>query len=230
MRPLGAAARHVVDVDAELARHPAHRRRRGRRRQIGGGGRLRRRPLAATDVDDFLRRPPPAQQAACLWAAVAPVRGLAAAGGPFAAFLRRLAAFSGLLRRRRRWPRAPPSTLRIAWPTFTLSPALTLTSFTAGDRRGHFDRRLVGFELEDRLIFGDRVARLDQHAQHVAARDVLAELGKREVSRHEDSGRSYEIAGLAFSGLMLCALIACSTTDASILPSRASAASVATTT
>ena len=30
----------------------------------------------------------------------------------------------------------------------------------AGDRRRHFDGRLVGFELEDRLIFLERVARL----------------------------------------------------------------------
>ena len=83
-------------------------------------------------------------------------------------------------------PAAPPSsTLRIAWPTLTLSPALTLISLTcAGHRRRHFDRRLVGLELEDRLILGDRVARLDQHAQHVAGRDVFAEFGECEVG-HE---------------------------------------------
>ena len=53
----------------------------------------------------------------------------------------------------------------------------------AGDRRRHFDRRLVGFELEDRLFLGDRVARLHQHAQDVAGLDVLAELWECEIVR-----------------------------------------------
>ena len=46
----------------------------------------------------------------------------------------------------------------------------------AGDRRGNFDGRLVGLELENRLVFGDRVPGLDQHPDDVARRDVLAEL------------------------------------------------------
>src|SRR5581483_2603310 len=54
----------------------------------------------------------------------------------------------------------------------------------AGDRRGHFDGRLVGLELEDRLILLQRVARFDEHAQHVAGRDVLAEFGEIEVGGH----------------------------------------------
>ena len=53
----------------------------------------------------------------------------------------------------------------------------------AGDRRGHFDRRLVGLELEHRLIARDRVADLDQHAGDVAAGDVLAQFGNFEF-RH----------------------------------------------
>src|SRR5258706_277103 len=56
----------------------------------------------------------------------------------------------------------------------------------AGDRRGHFDRRLVGFELEDRLILGDGVARLHEHAQDVAAGDVLTKFRQVEVG-HEKS-------------------------------------------
>ena len=60
----------------------------------------------------------------------------------------------------------------------------------AGDRRRHFDRRLVGFELEDRLILRDRVAGLDQDAEDVAGFDLFAELGKREVSqRNRTSSR-----------------------------------------
>ena len=129
----------------------------------------------------------------------------------------RFGAVLGFAARRR------PRHVRIAWPTLTLSPALTLIVLhLAGDRRGHFDGRLVGFELEDRLVLRERVARLDQHAQHVARRDVLAEFGKCEVSHDElrsspiactPSGRvpgsALRIAGLLFSGLMLCALIAC---------------------
>jgi hypothetical protein len=44
----------------------------------------------------------------------------------------------------------------------------------SGHRRRHLDGRLVGLELQDRLIFDQRVARFDEHAQHVAGRDVLA--------------------------------------------------------
>ena len=42
-----------------------------------------------------------------------------------------------------------------------------------GHRRRHLDGRLVGFELDDRLVFLDHVAGLDEHAQHVARRDVF---------------------------------------------------------
>ncbi len=48
---------------------------------------------------------------------------------------------------------ARPSITSTTCPTFTLSPGFTFTSETrAGHRRRHFDRRLVGLELEDRLI------------------------------------------------------------------------------
>ena len=55
----------------------------------------------------------------------------------------------------------------------------------AGNRRRDLDRRLVGFELDDRLIFRDGVARLDQDAEDVAGFDLLAKLGEGEISRHE---------------------------------------------
>ena len=50
----GTAAGHLVDVDAELARHAAHRRRRRRRRQSRARRRrFGRRSRAAVDVDDL---------------------------------------------------------------------------------------------------------------------------------------------------------------------------------
>ena len=48
---------------------------------------------------------------------------------------------------------SPPSTVRIGLTDFDLVANLDLhLVHRAGDRRGHFDRRLVGFELEDRLV------------------------------------------------------------------------------
>ena len=44
----------------------------------------------------------------------------------------------------------------------------------AGDRRRHLNRRLVGFELEDRLILCDRVAGLDQDAEDVAGLEMFS--------------------------------------------------------
>ena len=53
-----------------------------------------------------------------------------------------------------------------------------------GDGRRHFDRRLVGLELDERLIYGDRVADLHQQAQDVAALHVLAQFREsRTTSR-----------------------------------------------
>ncbi len=54
----------------------------------------------------------------------------------------------------------------------------------AGDAGGHFDRRLVGLELEDGLVLLQGVARLHQHAHDVAAGDILTKFGNDEVS-HE---------------------------------------------
>jgi hypothetical protein len=68
---------------------------------------------------------------------------------------------------------------QIAWPTFTLSPAFTFTFFhLSGNRGRHLDGRLVGFELDHRLVFLEHVAWLDQDAQHVAGGDVLADSGR----------------------------------------------------
>ena len=53
----------------------------------------------------------------------------------------------------------------------------------AGHRRRHFDCRLVGLELQDRLVLLDRVADVDEHARDVAAGDVLPQFGNLEL-RH----------------------------------------------
>ena len=95
----------------------------------------------------------------------------------------------------------------------------------------------LSVQFQDGLILRQRIAGLDQYPQDVACSDVFAQLGECEVdhdqeplSRRTQRIRGYETAGFAFSGLMLCVLIACCTTDRSIVPSRASVASVATTT
>ncbi len=50
----------------------------------------------------------------------------------------------------------------------------------AGDGGRNFDGGLVGLELDDRLILGDRVADLDEHAGDVALLDVLTQFGNFE--------------------------------------------------
>src|SRR6185503_14505682 len=300
----GPAAVDLVDVDAELARHPAHRRRRRRRRHVARGrGRLGGRPRAAVDVDHLaivlrtlacliaclrprlrvgvLRRGARANRlvlharlvgtgrlvrrlhvglhvgdfvAVRLVALARVAFGLVALGRRlgiarrrarlrllrFRRFvaLRRGRGFFGrlLLRlfslRRRRLPFAFRFGRAAIVDRENRLADLDLVAFLdldllhlAGDRGGDLDGRLVGLELEHRLVFFDRVAGFDEDAKDVAGRNVLAQLRKREVSRHV-----YEVAGFTLSGLMLCALIASATTDASSLPSRASAPSVATIT
>src|SRR6185436_15688750 len=298
----GTAAVDLIDVDAELARHPAHRRRRRRRRHVARGrGRLGGRPRAAVDVDHLaivlrtlacliaclrsrlrvgvLRRGARANRlvlharlvgtgrlvlrlhvglhvgdfvAVSLVALARVAFGLVALGRRLGIARRR--ARLRLLRFRRfvALRRGRGFLDRLLLRLFSLRRLrfafrfggaaivdrenrladLDLVAFLdldllhlAGDRRGDLDGRLVGLELEHRLVFLDRVAGFDEDAKDVAGRNVLAQLRKREVSRHV-----YEVAGFTLSGLMLCALIASATTDASSLPSRASAPSVATIT
>ena len=52
----------------------------------------------------------------------------------------------------------------------------------AVDVRRHFDGRLVGFQLQHRLVFLQRVAGLDEDPHHFAGADVLAELWNLEFS------------------------------------------------
>ena len=67
------------------------------------------------------------------------------------------------------------------------------------------------------------VADLHEHVQHVAGRDVFAQLGQREISH-------YDTAGSSLFESMPSVLIAFWTTDTSSSPARTSAPSVATTT
>ena len=172
--PAVARPDDLVDVDAELARHPAYRRRgRGRRQFRRRRCRRRRfgRPGASADIDDVL---PAGGRVAIhgtglglrtdrriLYAGLVRcgrlIRGLDVGldiGDFFLRWLRgrrrirrgrsavRLSAFAAAFAGAASadfadasfapvgFAPAPSSTLRIAWPTLTLSPALTLTSFT----------------------------------------------------------------------------------------------------
>ena len=83
--------------------------------------------------------------------------------------------------------RAPSSTVRIAWPTLTLSPALTLTSLTR--RRPTTALRWSPCRSRARGPADPSRAcrRLHQHAQDVAGRDVLAEFRQVEISGTAES-------------------------------------------
>ena len=191
-----AAAGDPPDVDAELARQAPHGRRGWRRRALGLGRRWRRRlrrRLSGARRRRGCRRP----RRASAWFP-APALPSAVLGGD------RLGAAALSVFRpasRRRPASASPcrpassSALRRLAGAFVdrqhdladldLLALLDLDLLDrAGDRRRHFDRRLVGLELEDRLVFRHRVARRHQHANDIAGGDVLAEFGEREVCWH----------------------------------------------
>jgi hypothetical protein len=50
-----------------------------------------------------------------------------------------------------------------------------------GRRRGDLDRRLVGLDLDERIVLGDRLADLDEPAGDLALADALAEIGELEL-------------------------------------------------
>ncbi len=76
---------------------------------------------------------------------------------------------------------APPSRVKITWPTLIFSPSLTLNLLhRAGHRRRHFDHRLVGFQFHDRLAFGNFGARRNHQPHQIALIDVLAQFGQLE--------------------------------------------------
>ena len=71
----------------------------------------------------------------------------------------------------------------ITVPTSTVSPSATRISVTTpaiGD--GHLGVDLVGGDLEQRLVGGDRVTDLLEPLRDRALGDGLTELGKRDVS------------------------------------------------
>ena len=88
-------------------------------------------------------------------------------------------------------PSALPAPLAMApstAPTATVSPALTTISpSTPGSGRRHLDRHLVGLELDQRLVGGDRIARLlepfaDGRLGHGFAQRRHADLGRHASS------------------------------------------------
>ena len=113
-------------------------------------------------------------------------------------------------------------------PDFDLVPGFDFRFFDdAVHRRRDFDRGFVGFELEDRLVFLDRVAGLHHDPKNISTLDVLAQLGELHVCRHFLLA-FYETAGFFFSGSIPRSLMAFSTSLASICLSRANAESAPT--
>ena len=51
----------------------------------------------------------------------------------------------------------------------------------AGDRRFHFDRRLVGHHVGDLLVLGDRVADLDVPGDNLGLGNAFADVGQFEL-------------------------------------------------
>ena len=149
----GTGAGDLADVDADLARQPAHRRRGGR------GGVTATPPAGARRRACGGRR---TARARCRRGRLRPLGGVRRAPVPCGGCRLRLPAVSALAAAAcaaaccaQHLPRPPPFSIDVSttWPAFTLSPALTLTSLTmpATDGR-HLDGRLVGLELEHRLV------------------------------------------------------------------------------
>ena len=227
-----------------------------------GAARLGRLPGAAADVDDLLPRRG-ARAGASL--------GARLVGASAASALRRAARAAARRRHLRRgfggcgalrlgaaaWRRCCLGRAGAARSSSTAQDRLADLHLVAGldldlldlpgHRRRHFDRGLVGLELEDRLILRDRVARLDEDAQHVAASTFSPSSGSVKsvtTTFHTKDTRTQrssvscalvvhrqDVAGFALLRIdvvRLDRLLRRPTT--SILPSRASAASVATTT
>ena len=270
MRPLGPVPVHFVDVDAELARHPAHRRRRRRGRRFGRrAAAARRGARAAADVDDV----------AAALAARAPRAGASSAGRrlvgrrrsvrlvfvrlrstvldlgvgarrrPVGVGLLRRAGFLALRRSAAAArpspalaaaacsaPAPPSSTLRIAWPTLTLSPALTLISLTvpATDDGTSIVALSVsssrtGWSLASVSPALTSTRRTSPAAMFSPSSGSVKSVTKTSADGDRSShGDRRDCSFLGIDVVRLDRLLR--RRDASILPSRASAASVATIT
>ena len=171
----------------------------------------------------FPRADPGASTSAtCAGAAFAATGGPAAgaAGGTAAAFgAGTLAALAT----------CPPgsSTLRITWPTLTLSPALTLISLTcpATDE----GTSIVALSVSSSRI-GWSLVTVSPVLTRMRSTSPAAMFSPSSGSVKSIIGDAQEMAGFGFSGLMLCVVIACWTAAGVTWPSRARAASVATMT
>ena len=205
----GPAAREARNVNAQLARQAAHRRRRGRghERRIGWFRGCRRRRLlagATIDIDDLTALLPGRVfgllRLGLLGLALAAVfSGARGATGCRLGIGRRFLAEptffgrSGRLRFRLRGGLGfLGGGLRSATlverqhdlSDFDLVPLLDLhLAHRAVDVGRDFDRRLVGFQLQHRLVFLQRVAGLDEDSHYFAGADVLAELWNLEFSQ-----------------------------------------------
>ncbi len=175
-------SRDLADVHAELARVTPHRRRGGHRSAPHRRARARLQARAARSEIDH-----GAGFAARAGRGAAASRALSASRPPRAWGSRRPSARAPRQGAAAARPaRALSSTTSTACPTLTLSPGLTRTSATGStDARGHLYRRLVGFELEHRLILLDDVSDRHEHADDIALLDVLAKFGQCKFSRHQ---------------------------------------------
>ena len=219
-----AGAGDLVDVDAEFARHAADRRRRRRRRLLSGaaGSAAARAPrlMSTTLVRDLTRRAARGPIDRILDARLVrrrrlvlgldvgldvrqlasprPVRAGAACARA-AAWQRPAFAGLGLAVSAARSRRFASSTRQDHLADLHLVAGLDLDVLDhARDRRRHFDRGLVGLELEHGLFFGDGVAGLTRTRRTSPPAICSPSSGSLKSVRP-----SYEIAGLAFSGLML---------------------------
>ena len=130
-----AGARDGRGIDAAFGRELAHRR---RERHVGPTLSARRRPWAVRAA----AAPRPRRRSG------SPSRSSGRAGRSA-----RRAVGGGRARAFLIWPSSAP--------TATVSPSLAaIVAQHAGGRRRHLDRHLVGFELDQRLVDRDRIARL----------------------------------------------------------------------
>ena len=210
MRPPGPVPRTWSEIDAELAGQPAHRRR-GRRQRAAVGGRRSRTagrkrqhlvacgrpaprpaPRAAADLPRSVG-PSPSPGPALKLRSV----GLSPSPGPLALspppglrpppVATPLPPSARARRRARRGGRGAVAGARLLDHQHRLARLHLVAGLDphfldpAGHGRRHFERRLVGFELQHRLIGGEHVAGLHHHAEHVARGHTIAQVGENEL-------------------------------------------------
>ncbi len=175
---LGPGAAHVREIDTEFARELAYR---GRGMGLGPGAGPRstgcgRAPISVAKAVDF---------------------GGSAVAGDGAATAADAAADGAA-------PAAAPLSTTTGLPCETLSPSLTRNSLHhTGSRRRNLHRRLVALDRDQRLLLRHRVARLDQHLDHLDFLEV-ADVGHDDFDRRRPPPRrqpSVAAAAAASRGL-----------------------------